>query len=190
MRDYEINGRWWARVVAIVGLAAVAALLAFAARAAAAPSPSGDPVRFWSVSQIQQGAGEVEVDHGAQVGGVLQKVDPLGPVAFNFRGTPRFDHAEADLFSSADGKHYAVGVTAPLLNPFAANSPKGALTHLDEYQAYEKRAGGASLRITISQMLLEAIDANPRPDASECPPTLVNCWPIRTIVRFHARAYA
>ena len=190
MRDYEINGRRWAHVLAIVGLAAVAALLAFAARAAAAPSPSGDPVRFWSVSQVQQGAGEVEVDHGAQVGGVLQKVDPLGPVAFNFRGTPLFDHAEADLFSSADGKHYAVGATAPLLNPFAANSPKGALTHLDEYQAYEKRAGDASLRITISQMLLEAIDANPKPDASECPPTLVNCWPIRTIVRFHARAYA
>ncbi len=190
MRGYEIDGRWWARVLTIVGLAVVAALIAFAGRAAAAPSPSGDPVRFWSVSQVQQGAGAVEVDHGSQVGGVLQKVDDLGPVAFNFRGTPLFDHAEGDLFSSADGKRYSVGATAPLRNPFAANSPKGAVTHLDEYQAYEKRSGDASLRIKISQLVLEAIDGNQDPDSSECPHTVVDCWPIRSIVRFHARAYA
>jgi uncharacterized delta-60 repeat protein len=154
------------------------------------PAAAGDPVRFWSVSKIEQGAGEIEVDHGAQVGGQLQKVDDLGPVAFNFRGTPLFDHAEGDLFSSADGKHYAVGVTAPLRNPHAANSAKGAVTHLDEYQAYEKRTGHASLRITISQLLLEAVDANPDPEAAECPPTVVDCSPVRSIVRFHARAYA
>ena len=190
MRDHEVRRRRWARVLAVVGLAAVGALLAFVSPAAAAPSPSGGPVRFWSVSQIQQGAGEVPVDHGAQVGGALERVVDLGPVAFNLRGTPAFDRASGEVTSSADGKQYSVAAQAPLLNPLAANSPKGGVTHLDEYQAYEKRSGDASLRIKISQLLLEVADGNGGPDASVCPPVVVHCWPIRTIVRVHARAYA
>ena len=94
------------------------------------------------------------------------------------------------MFSSADGAHYSVGVAAPLLNPHRANSPKGGVTHLDEYQAYLKRSGDASLRIAITGAILEAIDANARVDESLCPPTVVRCSPIRSIVRFHARAYA
>jgi uncharacterized delta-60 repeat protein len=184
-------GKAFVGIVATVGVWLVSSAPGALARPVQpAPAAAGDPVRFWSVSKIEQGAGEVEVDHGAQVGGVLNKVDDLGPVAFNFRGTPLFDRAEGDLFSSADGKHYAVGVAAPLRNPHAANSAKGAVTHLDEYQAYEKRTGNASLRITISRLLLEAVDGNPDPDAVECSPTVVDCSPIRSIVRFHARAYA
>ena len=186
-----MRGNVFVSIVVAVGVLLVPAVPGALARPAqSGPAAAGDPVRFWSVSKIEQGAGKVEVDRGAQVGGVLQKVDDLGPVAFNFRGTPLFDRAEGDLFSSADGKHYAVGVTAPLRNPLAANSAKGAVTHLDEYQAYEKRSGDASLRITISQLLLEAVDGNSDPDAAECPPTVVECSPIRSIVRFHARAYA
>ena len=180
-----------ARAMTLVWTApAVGALLAFAAPASGAPAPSGDPVRFWSVSKVEQGAGEVPVTSGAQLGGVLEKVVDLGRIAFNFRGTPLFDHASGDVFSSADGAHYSVGATAPLLNPHRANSPKGAVTHLDEYQAYVKRSGDASLRIAITGAVIEAIDANARVDESLCPPTVVRCWPIRSIVRFHARAYA
>jgi uncharacterized delta-60 repeat protein len=168
--------------------AALAALLVFAAAAHAAPQ--GAPVRLWSVSKVEQGAGEKPVTFGGQVGDVLQKLVDLGPVTFNFRGTPSFDRAEGDVFSSADGTHYAVGVTAPILNPFRANSAKGGVTHLDEYQAYEKREGDASLRIKISEALVEAIDANARVNESLCPPTVVRCWPLRSIIRFHARAYA
>ncbi len=109
------------------GLVAVAgAMLVLAGSAAAAPS--GGPVRFWSVSKVEQGAGEVEVEveHGAQVGDTLHRVVDLGHVAFNFLGTPVFDRAVADLFSSADGEHYDVGSQAPVVNPFAATSVKGA----------------------------------------------------------------
>jgi hypothetical protein len=120
-------------------------------------------VRFWSVSKVEQGAGEVEVEHGAQVGNTLHRVVDLGHVAFNFPGTPVFDRAVADLFSSADGEHYDVGSQAPVVNPFAATSVKGGVAHLDEYQAYEKRRGEASLRIRITLALMEAIDANLRP---------------------------
>jgi hypothetical protein len=49
------------------------------------------------VSQVGQGSGEVQVDHGAHVGGALDKVVDLGPVAFNFRGTPSFDRASGEV---------------------------------------------------------------------------------------------
>lgn len=170
------------------GLALIALLLVFPTPAAAASRHA--PVRLWSVRRVDQGGGAVEVAHGAQAGGTLKRAVSLGPVAFNFRESPAFDHAEGDVFSSADGAHYAVGVTAPLLNPHQPASPKGGIVHLDEYQAYEKRASDASLKIVISQAVLEAIDANARVDESQCPPTVVRCWPIRSIVRFSARAYA
>ena len=169
-------------------LTAIAATLVLAPPALA--SPSGGPVRLWSVSRVDQGGGEAQVAHGAQAGGRLQRVVDLGRVAFNFRGSPLWDHAEGDVFSSADGAHYAVGTTAPLLNPLQPSTPKGGVTHLDEYQAYVKRATDASLKLTISGALAEAIDTNARVDESQCPPTVVRCWPLRSIVRFHARAYA
>lgn len=187
MRDSEEETRRWARVLTAVALAAVGALLAFVSPAVAAPSSSGDPVRLWSVSQVQQGVGEVEVDHGAQAGGALKKVIDLGPVAFNFRGTDTFDRASGEVFSSADGKDYNVAAVAPLLNPSHANSPKGGLTHLDEYQAYVKTADKASLKITLSQAELVTIDGNSL--IPHCTPGLA-CRPIRTVVRFHARAYS
>jgi hypothetical protein len=54
-------------------------------------------VRLWSVSKVEHGAGEVEVEHGAQVGGTLRKVVDLGRTAFNFRGTPMSDRAATAL---------------------------------------------------------------------------------------------
>ena len=57
------------------------ALLLLAAPAAAAPDH--DPVRLWSVSKVEQGAGEVPVQSGAQVGDRLFKTVRLGRVVFN-----------------------------------------------------------------------------------------------------------
>jgi uncharacterized delta-60 repeat protein len=168
-------------------VAAIAALLLLAAPAAADSSP----VRLWSVSKVEQGVGEVPMQNGAQAGGELfKRVGPLGDVAFNlplpspyWENLPR-DQAYGALFSNAKGSQYSVLTQAPLLNPFRARSPKGSITHLDEYQAYVKRADDASLRITISGVLLQSIDDNDRLAAWEC------CEPVRTVVRVHARAYA
>ncbi|MFN8519815.1 MAG: Calx-beta domain-containing protein [Chloroflexota bacterium] len=85
----------------------------------------------------------------------------------------------------------------PLLGPragthagSAARGPSsGTVTHLDEYQAYQKVAGDATLRITLSDLLLQTIDANADTAAWECPGS-GPCEPVRTIVRVHARAYA
>lgn len=177
---------------------AFAALLLFASSATAAPS--GAPVRFWRVDKVESGGGERFVTGGAQMGDVLHKVVDLGPTAFNFGPStadprPRYSspvdgRASGDVFSSADGARYSVAAQAPVLNPFRANSPKGGVTHLDEYQAYEKRAGDASLKITITEALMEAVDANLALSEAECPRRAVRCFPVRSIVRFHARAYA
>jgi uncharacterized delta-60 repeat protein len=172
-------------------LAAIAAALLLAAPASA----NSDPVRLWSVSKVEQGVGAVPVQNGSQVGGELYKqVGPLGDVAFNlplpspyWENLPR-DDAYGALFSNAKGSQYSVLTQAPSFNPFRARSPKGSITHLDEYQAYVKRAGDASLKITISGVLLRDIDDNNRLAAWECPPE-GGCEPVRTVVRVHARAY-
>jgi hypothetical protein len=176
------------------------AIAAFLAALVLLPGPAvaasqGDPARIWSVSEVQQGAGAVPVRDGAQLGGTLQESAKIGPVAFNlplpapyWYFLPR-DDAFGSLFSNADGSQYSVLTQAPTLNPYRARSPKGSITHLDEYQAYEKREGDASLRITISGLLLQAVDDNAGLAAWECPPE-IGCEPIRTVVRFHARAYA
>ena len=177
------------------GLILAGALLLLSAGPAAA-TPQGDPVRFWSVSKVEQGVGELPVQDGAQLGDRLQKqVRVGGPLVFNlplhapfWQTLPR-DEAFGALFSSATGATYSVMAQAPPPNPMRVGAVKGTVTHLDEYQAYEKRTDDASLRITLSDLLLQTIDDNNRAGAFECPPT-GPCEPVRTVVRFHARAYA
>jgi uncharacterized delta-60 repeat protein len=177
--------------------ATLCALLVLCGPAAAAPA--GGPVRTWSVSKIERGAGEVEVASGVQPAGALHEVVDIGPTAFNFGPVSNFPgapytspvdgRASGDVSSSADGAHYSVASAAPVLNPFRANSAKGGVTHLDTYQTYEKRSADASLRITITDALMQLVDSNLNLSASECPGE-VRCFPLRSIVRFHARAYS
>src|SRR5215475_11136136 len=97
------------------------ALLLAAAPAAAAQNQ--DPVRLWSVTRILQGAGEVPVASGSQVGGALNRYADVGRVVFNlplhapyWYFLPR-DHAFGAVSSSADGRHYSVMAQAPSPNP-------------------------------------------------------------------------
>ena len=131
----------------------------------------------------------VKVDAGSQQGGLLVKRRTFGPAAFGFPESTQRGSAIGTLFSTASGKRYSVLAQAPSFNPFQPGSKKGGLTHLDELQAYEKRSDRASLRITITKAVIDAIDANHALLPSECPPGQ-DCKPIRGIVRFHARAYA
>ncbi len=175
--------------------ASLGALFLLAGSAVPAPGPDTSPVRLWSVGKVEQGAGEVPVADGAQVGGELIRTATVGRVVFNlplhapyWYWLPR-DRAFGALSSSADGKHYSVMAQAPPPNPRRVGAAKGTVTHLDEYQAYLKRADDASLRITISDLLLQVVDDNNSLAAWECPPE-AECEPVRTVVRFHARAYA
>ena len=93
------------------------------------------------------------------------------------------------MFSNATGAQYSVLAQAPSPNPLRSRAPEGGVAHLDEYQAYQKEGDGASLRITLSDLLLQTIDDNNGLGAFECP-SEGNCDSLRTVVRFHARAYA
>src|SRR5689334_8812441 len=158
------------------------ALSLLAAAPAQGAAPSGGPLRLWSVSAIEQGRGRVEVQSGAQADGALDRTVDIGRVAFNLRGTASWDRAYGQVFSTATGRTYGVEATAPVSRP-----ARGTATHLDEYQAYVKTADKASLKITLSQSELLTVDGNS--SVAHCTPGLA-CRPIRTIVRFHARAYA
>jgi uncharacterized delta-60 repeat protein len=175
--------------------ASFGALLLLAGSSGAAPGPDTSPVRLWTVSRIDQGGGEQQVKDGAQVGGVLQEFVRIGRVVFNlplpepyWSILPR-DRAFGALHSSADGKRYSVLATAPSPNPLRVGSVTGTVTHLDEYQAYVKQADDATLRITISGLLLNIVDGNASPAPWECPAAAA-CQFLRTVVRVHARAYA
>jgi uncharacterized delta-60 repeat protein len=183
------------RVSLIPIAAALGSLLLLAGSSAAAPGPDTSPVRLWSVSKVLQGAGEQQVADGAQVGGELSERAATGRVVFNlplhapyWYTLPR-DRAFGAVASSADGKHYSVLAIAPPPNPRRVGTAKGTIAHLDEYQAYVKQADDASLRITISDLLLQTVDDNNRLAAWECP-SGASCEPVRTVIRFHARAYA
>jgi uncharacterized delta-60 repeat protein len=167
--------------------AALALLLAGAAPAAA--KPQGEPVRFWSIADVRQGVGAQTVTSGSQLGEVLRKTADLGPAAFNFTVSPFDGRAAGEVFSSADGRTYSVLAQAPVLNPFLPSSPKGGTAHLEELQAYEKRSHDASLTITLNHTRLETIDANFQPSRRECP-VPSSCRPLRSLLRFRARAYA
>ncbi len=166
---------------------AVAILLAGAATASA--GADNRPVRLWSFSTIKQGVGKVRLDAGSQQGGLLRKHRTFGGAAFAFPESNPREKATGSLFSTASGKTYGVLAQAPSAAPFQPGLPKGGLTHLDQFQAYEKQSKKASLRLTITKAVIDAIDANHALVPSECPPRF-DCNPIRGIVRFHARAYA
>jgi uncharacterized delta-60 repeat protein len=183
------------RVSLIPIAAAVGSLLLLAGSSSAAPGPDTSPVRLWSVTKVVQGAGELPVANGGQVGGDLSERAATGRVVFNlplhapyWYTLPR-DRAFGAVASSADGKHYSVLAIAPPPNPRRVGAAKGSIAHLDEYQAYVKQADDATLRITVSDLLLQTVDDNNSLAAWECP-SGASCEPVRTVIRFHARAYA
>ena len=176
--------------------ASLCALLLLAAPAAASPEPDTSPVRLWSVSKVEQGAGEVPVSDGAQVGGKLQETVDLGRVVFNlplhapyWYFLPR-DRAFGSLFSSADGAQYSVLAQAPPPNPLRRGRAEGH-GHAPGRVPGLREAGGRRLAADHALGPAAADDRRQQPASAawECPPT-GDCDPVRTVVRFHARAYA
>jgi uncharacterized delta-60 repeat protein len=175
-------------VVLALGSAAASARPAQAVQAVAAHKEL--PVRFYTLSRIDATTGKVTLDEGAQEGGRLHKRARLGTTPFSL-----LDHTNGafgaldQVFSSADGSKYQVVTQAPNPKSTAPGTPRGGVSHLDEFQAYRKQSGDASLTITITRVIIQAIDDEGFP--SGCPPPENrDCPLVRGIVRFHARAYA
>ncbi len=174
--------------VLIVALA-VATLLVCASPAVAA-APDGAPVRFWNLSKIDRSAGVVTLSAAGSTGKfVLRELDELGPAPFAFPETHRSAVAIDRVFSSFDGTSFTTLTQSPTSNLTDAHVPRGGITHLDELAACRRRSPDATLRISIAQAILRAIDE--RRDAPACPPkTVSDCPLLRAVVLFRARAYA
>ena len=195
MRDQKT---WSVRFISVLGVAlAVGVLLALGSTAASArPAPDGPaplhdgkPVRFYTLSRIDATTGRVTLDEGAKEGGRLFKVAKLGLTPFHTDGSHGTNSAFDQVFSTADGSDYNVLTQAPSPVSTEPGTPRGGASHLDEFQAYRKRSGDASVTVTISHAFIRTIDDEKR--ISGCPtPEHSDCPLIRGFVRFHARAYA
>jgi hypothetical protein len=120
-------------------------------------------------------------------GGKLKKTVDIGPAAFILEPLLAPVRAIAEVLSTADGKDYHVLAQAPVKDPSDPQSAMGSVTHLDEYQTYKKRSRDASISITISQLLLNAVDDNGSLSDAQCPER--PCSPIIASVQYQARAY-
>jgi uncharacterized delta-60 repeat protein len=183
----ERTGKLVAATAALVATALAALLVC--AGVASAQGQDNRPIRLWSFTELQQPAGNVKVAGASQVGGILRKRFDFGSAAFNFPESDPRGVASGSIFSTASGKSYGVLAQAPSANPSQPRATNGGGAHLDQFQAYEKRSDKASLRITITKAVVDAIDANHGLLPSECPSGF-DCNPIRGVVRFKARAYA
>jgi uncharacterized delta-60 repeat protein len=92
------------------------------------------------------------------------------------------------VFSTADGSHYNVLTQSPSPVLGDLSSARGGFSQIDEFQAYRKRAGDATMTITISDAVMRAIDENH--DRPDCPDGVDDCPLVQASVFFHARAYA
>lgn len=203
MRGYEMVRRSRGRALTAVTMAVLGVLLALASPAAiakpqagpGAAGPNTDPVRSWSLSDVNQGDGEVLRRTDFQQGGTLHKSIVVGSAAFDLQRPSPYDKLPTDrafgsLFSSADGTRGSVLSEAPSLNfdQVSQGLPKGSIARLDEFQSYVKQARTASLRITLSDAVLRTVDANGPLGPMELQSP--DFAPIQSFVKFEVRAYA
>jgi uncharacterized delta-60 repeat protein len=191
MRAYETDGRRWARVLTLAALATVLVLLTCGGPARAA---AFEPDWLWSV-ETQSDLAIHQIAHGGQQGGRLKQAAVLGPAAFDFHpATVVSGKAVGRVLGTADGRHYSVLAQAPTADPVDPASRHAGLTHFDVYQAYQKEHGQASLRITLSRVLLDGINQNAESvNLRACPGSPggdLSCAPFDASVFFNARVYS
>jgi uncharacterized delta-60 repeat protein len=172
------------RVAAVVASLVTLLLLAVPALAA----QDGEPVRDWKLTKIHPSLGPIAVDEGAQQGGQLFRRVKLGTAPFGFPERHKSGVAIDKVFSTADGSHYNVLTQSPSPVLGDRSSARGGFSEINEFQAYRKQAGDATLTITISDAVMRAIDENH--DRPDCPDGVDDCPLVQASVFFHARAYA
>src|SRR5262249_56181241 len=143
---------------------------------------------FWTMRKIDATAGKVTVSDGAQEGGRLHKVVKIGRAPFI---TPDRGNVAAkdEVFSSGDGSRYDVFTQAPSPVRPDPGTARGGVSHLDEFEAYRKQAGDASLSLTISRAIIDTAAAQgQRPGSRGVTPKGTACPPNRRALTLPVRA--
>jgi uncharacterized delta-60 repeat protein len=149
------------RLSAIAAFVGVITLVAPAAAPPAQAAPiTGGPLRFWSFGEYRAGGlAEFESVSGSQYGGRMVVSHDFGPSMFEVASIPD-GRATGKMFSSTTGKTFSVYAEAPIVNLNQAGSPLGGTARLEQYTSYRKTAADSTLTFTVSEVLMEAIDAN------------------------------
>ena len=191
MRNHRIDRRRPFRVLTVIAAVIVGLLLVCGGRAGAA---AFEPAWLWSFD-TQSDLLIVHSPGHAQQGGRLKDSLVVGPAAFDFHPAVVVPgKAVGRVLGTADGRHYSVLAQAPTADPSNPGRPHGSETHFDFYQAYLKEPGQASLRITLSRVLLDGINQNDESvNLRACPGSPggdLSCGPFDGSVYFHARVYS
>lgn len=148
------------------------------------------PDRYWNFDEfLADGLPAVPSANpgGRKLGGRAEDTLVYGPLPIVVGGDPR---AFSEVFSSETGNSYYVFTRAPAGLLQTPASKIGARTKLIQYQGFRKQRADAKLRLKITRLFLEAIDANSTEILyPECPWSL-DCGLVMTAdVDYEVHAY-
>ena len=166
-------------------MVAAVAVVAGTTAAVAADAAQSDnrPLRIWSFDEHRAQRGETRVAEATELGGRLDVSHEFGQAAFVLE--PNQDEiARGRITATPNGKTYDVYAQAPIGLRSEVDSVIGGRALLQQFQSFQKRSDDATLRITISQAFIQAIDANGGLQPSETNESVAGQ------LTFVARAYA
>jgi hypothetical protein len=139
---------------------------------------------MWSFHEHRAHSGPILVAGATELGGRLDVSRDFGPAAFGF-GPDADGVARGRITASPNGKTFDVYAQAPAGNRHEVGSVLGGVSTLEQFQSFQKRSDDATLRITISDAFIQAIDAN-----GVLAPGETNADTNIGFLEFSARAYA
>jgi uncharacterized delta-60 repeat protein len=145
------------------------------------------PVRVWEFAVFPgNGTAEVRLDGDTQIGGLLEEVADFGPAFLDAAITGTTETRLPDqiangvIASTADGVTYSVMAEAPD-GRLGTAQPIGSVSRLTQTQSFVKDAVDATLKFTLTAVLIDLIDTNP--------PLLTGPSPMKGELIFSVGAY-
>lgn len=158
------------------------------------PLARAEPERSWIFEEfLVNGTGFVEAEDqdgklNHQIGGTVSDEHDFGPLPLAIGGD---ESATGAVFSSETGTTYWVYAQGPRGSILSPNSKIGNRVTLVQKQGFRKKAANARLRLHVTRVFLEAVDANGTEILyPECPWTLECGLTMSSAVTFDVRAYA
>jgi uncharacterized delta-60 repeat protein len=153
-----------------------------------------EPDRLWIFEKIlaeseKPVAAETpeDADDNHQIGGIVEDEHDYGPLPFNFNGDTT---ATGAVFSSETGGTYWVFAQGPKGTIKTPASTIGNRVTLVQKQGFKKNRADARLKLHVTKVYIEAVDANGQDILyPECPTSLECGLTITGTVTFDVKAY-
>jgi uncharacterized delta-60 repeat protein len=152
-----------------------------------------EPDRLWIFEKILAASDEVvatedqDGEDNHKTGGVVEDEHDYGPLPFNFNGD---SNATGAVFSSETGGTYWVFAQGPKGSIKTPQSTIGNRVTLVQKQGFKKNRADARLKLHVTKVFIETIDANGEEILyPECPTSLECGLTIAGIVTLDVKAY-